>query len=132
LSKGAVKNLYSYLPINKESHKIDSAILSKGQGSTSKIEPSKRCKFEVMSFYHVLSNPVGSPFLWKSIWGVKATSQVAFFVWTTTLEKILTLDNLRKRNVIVVDWCCMCKRNGEFVCLLLHCEVGKDFCASIF
>jgi hypothetical protein len=34
------------------------------------------------------------------------------------------MDNLRKQHVIVVDRCCMCKWNGEFVDhLLLHCEV---------
>lgn len=85
-----------------------------------------------MSFYHVMSNPAGSPFPWKSIWGVKATSRVAFFVRTATPEKILTLDNLRKRNVIVVDWCCMCKRSGKLVYLLLHCKVRRDLWASIF
>jgi hypothetical protein len=73
--------------------------------------PSKRRKFEVRSYYHVLSIPASSPFPWKSIWRVKAPLRVAFFVWTTTLGKILTLDNLRKRNVIVVDWCCMCKKS---------------------
>jgi hypothetical protein len=35
------------------------------------------------------------------------------FVWTTTLGKILTLDNLRKRNIVVIKWCCMCKKSGE-------------------
>jgi hypothetical protein len=65
--------------------------------------PSKRKSFEVKSYYQVLSTPVNSLFLWKSIWKVKAPSRVAFFVWTTALRKILTLDNLRKRHVIVVD-----------------------------
>jgi hypothetical protein len=27
--------------------------------------------------------------------------------------------NLKKRHIVVIDWCCMCKRDG----LLLHCEV---------
>jgi hypothetical protein len=34
-----------------------------------------------------------------------------FFVWMAALGKVLNLDNLRKRNVIVVDWCCICKRS---------------------
>jgi hypothetical protein len=34
-------------------------------------------------------------------------------MWTTALGKILTLDNLRKINVIVVDWCLMCKKNWK-------------------
>jgi hypothetical protein len=32
-------------------------------------------------------------------------------MWMAAFEKILTLDNLRKRHVIVVDWCCMCKKS---------------------
>jgi hypothetical protein len=48
---------------------------------------SKRSKFEVRSCYHVLTKP----------------SRLTFFVWVITLGKILNLDNLRKRNVIVVD-----------------------------
>jgi hypothetical protein len=35
--------------------------------------------------------------------------RVAFFV-RTALEKNLTLDNLRKMNVIVMKWCCMCNK----------------------
>jgi len=32
---------------------------------------------------------------------------VVFFVWTAILGKILTLDNLRKMNIIVMEWCYM-------------------------
>jgi hypothetical protein len=35
------------------------------------------------------------------------------------------MDNLQKQHVIVVDWCCLCKRNGESMDhLWLHCEVA--------
>jgi hypothetical protein len=61
------------------------------------------------------------------MWRNKAHSMVAFFVWATTLGKILTLDNMRKKHVIVLDWCCMCKKNGKFIDhLVLHCEVAKN------
>jgi len=59
--------------------------------------------------------------------------RVTFFAWSATLGKILTLDNLRKRRIIVVDWCCMCKKSGETVNhLLLHCEVASALRYSIF
>jgi hypothetical protein len=66
--------------------------------------PSKRQKFEVWSFYQMLSStPSGSSFAWKTIWRVKVPSRVSFFGQTMALEKILILDNLRKRKVIAVD-----------------------------
>jgi hypothetical protein len=39
--------------------------------------------------------------------------RVAFCAWSAALCKILTLDNLKKRHVIMVDRCCMCKKNGK-------------------
>jgi hypothetical protein len=51
---------------------------------------------------------------------------VCVCVGTTAHEMILTLDNLRKRRVIVVEWCCMFRRSGESIDnLLLYCEVAR-------
>ena len=48
-----------------------------------------------------------------------------FFVWSVALGKILSIDNLRKRHIIVVDLCVMCKKNGKSLNhLLLHWEVA--------
>jgi hypothetical protein len=57
---------------------------------------SKRGHFEVKSFYKVLASQEGSSFPWKSILCVRALSRVSFFVWTTTLGKFLTHNNLRR------------------------------------
>lgn len=64
---------------------------------------SKKHVFEVISYYHTLSPPTGPSFPWKTMWRNKASSRVAFVVWATVLEKILTLDNLRKRHIILLD-----------------------------
>jgi hypothetical protein len=54
-------------------------------------------------------------------------------VWTTALGKILTLDNLRKENVIIVEWCCMYKKCGESIYhLLLNCEVVTELWSVSF
>ena len=58
---------------------------------------------------------------------------MAFFVWTAALGRILTTDNLRRRMVIIQDWCCMCKESGESISyLLLHCSAAKEIWSFIF
>jgi hypothetical protein len=57
---------------------------------------------------------------------------VTIFVWTATLGKILTLDNLRKRNIIVMEWCYMCKASGESIDhLFMHCMVARELWSMI-
>uniref|UniRef100_A0A2N9EHY9 Reverse transcriptase zinc-binding domain-containing protein n=1 Tax=Fagus sylvatica TaxID=28930 RepID=A0A2N9EHY9_FAGSY len=69
----------------------------------------------------------------KSIWKAKVPPQVAFFSWTAALWRILTVDNLRRRRVIIVSWCCMCKADGEFVDpLLLYCVYAKELWDMVF
>jgi hypothetical protein len=59
--------------------------------------------------------------------------KVMFFAWSAALGKILTTNNLRKWHVIVVDWCCICKKSEELVDhLLLHCEMATDLWNTLF
>jgi hypothetical protein len=101
-----------------------------GEGDRLVWNPSKKGLFEVRSFYEELikkDDPSFPSFPYKNIWHVKAPTRVAFFVWSTALGKILTHDNLRKRNVIVIEWCCLCKKSRESIDhLLLHCEIVRD------
>jgi hypothetical protein len=58
----------------------------------------------------------GGSFPWGSIWKVKSPfERFFFFVWTAALGKILTLYNMRKSRIIVVELCCMCRRTGESI-----------------
>jgi hypothetical protein len=76
---------------------------------------------------------VASPFPWKSIWRTKASSRVAFFTLTAVLRKILIIDNLRKRNLIVINRCCLCKSDGKTInYLLLHCKIACSLWYAIF
>jgi hypothetical protein len=53
--------------------------------------------------------------------------------WTTALGKILTHYNLLKKNIVVVEWCCMCKKSEESVDhLLLYYEVAGALWNYIF
>ena len=86
--------------------------------------PCKSKGFMVSVYYHLLVGHSEQFFPWKSIWKQKIPSKVAFFVWTAALGKCLTIDNLRKRKICILDWCYMCKCNSETVDhLFLHCPV---------
>ena len=95
--------------------------------------PSCKGKFDVRSFYNVLAYKEPSSFPWKSIWCTKVPLKVAFFVWIVVLGRIPTFDNLRKRNLIVINRCCLCKLDGETVDhLLLQCEIACSLWYAIF
>jgi hypothetical protein len=91
--------------------------------------PSNKGLFNVRLFYKVL---VPHPFPWKNIWWNKVPLIVAFFTWSVAQGKIITIDNLRKRHVIVVDWCFMYKKCGESVDhIFLHCEIASATWSAI-
>jgi hypothetical protein len=49
-----------------------------------------------------------------------------------TLRKILVPDNLRKRNVVVIEWCCTYKKSGEPIDhLLIYCGVARELWNSV-
>ena len=106
----------------------------KGQGQDQMCwKPAVSKTFQVRSFYLVLSSKEGVSFPWKCIWKPKVPPRVAFFIWTVALERILTTDNLRRRNIILVDWCCLCKEDGETIDhLFLHCKVARELWNSVF
>ena len=59
--------------------------------------------------------------------------KVSFFMWTAALGNILTTDNLWKCRVVALDWCCMCKKDGESIDhLLLLCHVARVVEYGIF
>jgi hypothetical protein len=94
--------------------------------------PSKKGLFVVSSFYNALDCNVGIH--WKSIRRTKVPLRVGFFFpLISALGKIFISNNLRNKHDIVVDWCCMCKRDMESIDhLLLHCEVGCALWNAIF
>lgn len=84
------------------------------------------------SFYKVLSIRIQSSFSWKNIWNVKVPLRVAFFVWSVTLEIFLTLDNLQKRNITVMEWFYTCKTCGESIDhLFLYCKVATELWSAL-
>ena len=95
-------------------------------------EPVKWKGFKVKAYNRVLAPAGVGYFPWKSIWKPKVPTKVRFFLWVGSLGKILT-DNLRKRNIVLVRWCCVSKRGGETMDhLMLHCSVARETWDMVF
>ena len=112
---------------------IYSGVVRQGEADVMCWNASSHKLFEVKSFYAMLHPVSTKVFPWKKVWKSKAPSKVSFFLWTAAMGKILTTENLRKRRLVVIDWCCMCKRDGESVAhLLLHCPIASDLWGLVF
>jgi hypothetical protein len=97
--------------------------------------PFRKGLFELKSFYRALSPHGSSSFPWKSIWRSKAPPRVAFFVWMVAHSKILILDNLGRRGLVVVNRCWLCETEGESVDHLhlhLHCAAARGLWNAFF
>jgi hypothetical protein len=73
---------------------------------------SKKGLFKVKSSFYSLACSGSSRFPWSRVWRTQAPSRAAFLLWFAALGKILTLDNLKKRHVIMINKCYMCKKTG--------------------
>uniref|UniRef100_A0A2N9H161 Reverse transcriptase zinc-binding domain-containing protein n=1 Tax=Fagus sylvatica TaxID=28930 RepID=A0A2N9H161_FAGSY len=89
--------------------------------------------FSIKRYYQSLTPITSNLFPWKMIWKAKVPPRVAFLSWITSLGKALTIDNLRKRGLILQNWCCLCKSNGESVDhLFIHCPMATDMWWMVF
>jgi hypothetical protein len=85
--------------------------------------PFKKCLFKVKSFFHSSARSIGTCFPWKCV-ADPSSFKGSLFLWSANLGKILTLDNLRKRHVIMINRYCMCKKTEDSMDhLLLHCSI---------
>ena len=89
--------------------------------------------FNVHSFYKSLLKALSVFFPWQCIWSVKVPRRVSFFLWTAARGGILTIDNLVKKNLPLVNWCCLCRCDEETVDhLLLRCKFAHALWSEVF
>ncbi|GFY88597.1 hypothetical protein Acr_06g0005370 [Actinidia rufa] len=88
--------------------------------------------FTVSSFYHSLMGLGDPTFSCKESWVSRVPSKVCFFGWVVAKGAILTIDSLRRRRIVVTEWCYMCKRNAKTTDLLLHCDSARELWNLVF
>ena len=87
----------------------------------------------IPSFYREIWGATTALFLWKGIWSEQVPKRESFFLWTVALREIHTLDNLTKRGLSLVNWCCMCYCNRVTVDqFLIHCDAAYALRGDVF
>ncbi|CAN0908747.1 Putative ribonuclease H protein At1g65750 [Linum grandiflorum] len=59
----------------------------------------------------------------KAIWNSMVPTKISCFTWLASADSVATIDNLRRRGMIVPNRCVLCCRSEESVShILLHCR----------
>lgn len=116
--------------INPVFHEIDKALLAQccyaDKEDTLIWGPLSSGKFYVASASSIQFDvPKETPF-WVKIWNKNLTLKVEIFYWIFVQNKVLTIDNLRKRGFIMPNRCCLCQEAKEDTNhLFLHCPFSQ-------
>jgi len=51
--------------------------------------------------------------IWRKIWRPKIILKVAFFVWLVVRNRLMTINNIKKRGIIMVNRCILCYHEEE-------------------
>ena len=89
--------------------------------------------FDVRSFYNSLLKAPSVSFTWQSIWCIKVPKMASFILWTVARDGVLTINNLVKKNLLLVNWSCLCQCDEETADhLLLHCKFAHALWSEVF
>ncbi|OVA17114.1 Reverse transcriptase zinc-binding domain [Macleaya cordata] len=107
-------------------HKITSPPII-NQQEDSIIWPHDKKGFSVKSMYEFLTaGSIPNHYLKSFIWNPHIPPKICFFSWEASLNKILTLDNLKKRGHQLPNCCYMCSNHEESPShLLLQCPYAR-------
>ena len=82
--------------------------------------------FSVRHMYRKLMFSPPLDFPSRSIWNPIVPPKLGFFAWEASWGKVLTLDQLKRRGIPLVNRCFLCEENEETIDhLLIHCSRAK-------
>ena len=90
------------------------------------LKNDKEKGFSVKSMYKGFGPSPAIDFPYRLIWNPVVPSKIGVFAWEATWGKVLTLDQLKRRGMTLVNRCFMCEKNEENIDhLLIHCKSAK-------
>ena len=83
--------------------------------------------FSVRHMYRKLMFAPPLDFPSRSIWNPIVPPKLGFFAWEASWGKVLTLDQLKRRGIPIVNRCFLCEEHEETIDhLLIHCSRAKS------
>ena len=99
------------------------------------LKESRTNGFSVSLMFRKLRYSPPRDFPWRSIWNPIVPPKLGFFAWEASWGKVLTLDQLKRKGIPLVNRCRLCEENEETIDhLLIHCSRAKllwDFLLAI-
>ena len=90
------------------------------------LKNDKEKGFSVKSMYRCFDHSPAIDFPYRLIWNLVVPPKIGVFAWEATLGKVLTLDQLKRRGMSLVNRCFMCEEDEENIDhLLIHCKRAK-------
>jgi zinc-binding in reverse transcriptase len=84
-------------------------------------------QFTVRSAYVFLNESPSIQEATFKIWEITAPLRVHVFLWLLLQDKILTIENMRKRGWIVASMCYLCRQHQEsMIHIFEECDYGRE------
>ena len=94
---------------------------------------SKNDSFSIRSLYRSFTRASSDPFPWSIIWRSWAPMRVSLFAWEASWNKILTIDQLKRRGRNMPNRCYLCKMEEETNDhLILFCKKATMLWSLLF
>ena len=84
------------------------------------LKGSSHGNFSVRTMYNGLDFSPDIDFPFRSVWNSAIPSKISFFTWKASWEKVITLDQLKRRGRTLGNRCSFCEEDEETIDHLLR------------
>ena len=90
------------------------------------LKNAKEKGFTVKIMYKSFDTSPAVEFPYRLVWNPVVPPKIGVFAWEASWGKVLTMDQLKRRGLTLVNRCVMCEEDEETIDhLLIHCKCAK-------